>query len=60
MIEPTTDDVGRRVVYRPTWHAEARAEPGVITSISEAFVFVRYGLSGPGVATRREDLFWET
>lgn len=45
--------IGRRVIYRPT---VGPAEPGVITSVNETFVFVRYDSSKHSAATRPEDL----
>ena len=55
---PTEADIGRGVVYTP---AHGPAEDGVITSINDSFVFVRYKKqhpSAPGQATSREDLRW--
>lgn len=48
MIDPTGDDIGRKVVYR--------GEEGVITSFNDSYVFVRYGSDFGVKATRREDL----
>lgn len=56
MIEPTKDDIGRKVIYRTAPNFEP--EEGVISSISEHYVFVRYGRSITGTATKREDLEW--
>jgi len=56
MIEPTKDDIGRRVVYR--LHCGLK-EVGVITSFNDHCVFVRYGGDLHSKATRREDLVWE-
>jgi hypothetical protein len=58
MIQPTHNDVGRSVVYRG--HAGER-EDGIITSINEHYVFVRYRNqhpSAPGQATRADQLEW--
>jgi len=55
-IGPTSDDIGRAVVYRTAPNFEA--EPGIISSVTEHYVFVRYCKSIRGVATAREDLDW--
>ena len=46
MIEPTTNDVGRIVVY------------DVITSFNKYTVFVRYGIDLHSKGTDRRDLIW--
>lgn len=55
MIEPTKEDIGRAVIY-------VRGNPpfdeGVIMSMNEHYVFVRYGADAHAKATRREDLEW--
>lgn len=54
----TASDVGRSVVYRG--HAGEREE-GVITSVGERYVFVRYRSqhpSAPGQATDPDQLEW--
>jgi len=56
---PTEADIGRGVVYTP--YSGAQAEDGVITSLNDEFVFVRYKGQHPGAggqATRRQDLRW--
>jgi len=56
---PTPSDVGRGVVYTP--YPGAQTEDGVITSINDDYVFVRYQSQHPsarGQATKREDLRW--
>lgn len=53
MINPTTEDIGRKVVYLP------KEEVGVITSFNESGVFVRYGDATGSQHTRREDLQFE-
>lgn len=64
MIEPTFEDVGRRVAYWPTrrtWGSALSVGPpeeGTITSMNEKHVFVRYGADVNSKATRREDLEW--
>jgi hypothetical protein len=56
MINPSDDDIGRKVVYTTIWN-DTREE-GVITSFNNHFVFVRYGSDINSKATRREDLEW--
>jgi hypothetical protein len=58
MINPTADDIGRSVIYRePGDFPGRKVEAGVITSVNEKYVFVRYG-GVTSAATRREDLEW--
>lgn len=57
MIHPTPNDVGRHVLYQST--VRERRQRGVITSMNEFFVFVRYGADSASQATRRQDLEWE-
>ena len=45
--------IGRTVIYRPTG---GPPELGVITSVNEEFVFVRYGMQAGSQATRSQDL----
>ena len=59
MINPTQKDVGRKVLYTGNTCWGNPKEPGVITSVTEHFVFVRYGNNVSGQATKREDLEWE-
>lgn len=54
MINPTEADIGRKVVYDRGYR-----QVGVITSLTENYVFVRYGSGSTSAATRREDLEWE-
>lgn len=59
MIDPKAEDIGRGVIYR-SW-ADGPAEGGVITSITDRFVFVRYQnqpADADGKATKREQLEW--
>lgn len=58
MIEPTKDDIGRRVRYH---RFDGDTEGGVITSFNDHYVFVRYDktISFSGVATKRDKLSWE-
>ena len=53
-ISPTQRDIGRKVVYRTAPNYEA--EEGVITSLNDHCVFVRYGSAANSQATSREDL----
>lgn len=56
---PTEADIGRAVVYQQ--HRDAPAEDGVITSLNDDYVFVRYARQHPGArgqATKRKDLKW--
>ena len=56
---PTEEDVGRGVVYYPP-HG-GRPEDGVITSVNDSYVFVRYRDQHPGApgrATNYRDLRW--
>ena len=56
MINPTKDDIGRKVIYHLN---PAMFEVGVITSFNDKYVFVRYGADIHSKATRREDLEYE-
>ena len=59
MINPTTDDIGRKVIYTSkTLSGKITIEEGVITSFNKDYVFVRYGSGTGSAATRREDLTW--
>lgn len=59
MIEPTEADIGRKVVYRERGDFPGRKiEEGVITSINDHYVFVRYGSGTTSAATQRADLEW--
>lgn len=70
MIEPTQDDIGKKVVYTvPQYHRhnlggfksadEFVEEVGVITSYNDSFVFVQYIGDQTSKATRRCDLRWK-
>ena len=54
MINPTQNDIGRKVVYRD-WDGP---EDGVITGVTLEFVMVRYGNDQWSKAARHEDLEW--
>ena len=59
MIDPQPSDVGRKVVFTQRYNpTAAKREEGVITSINEQFVFVRYGNQSHSKATYRSDLEW--
>ena len=58
MINPVARDVGRAVIYQAA-HEGAPREHGVVTSVTDSLVFVRYSdqrPGSPGKATRLEDL----
>jgi hypothetical protein len=61
-IELTETDIGRKVIYVPN-HANDDAghpdcEEGVITSINDTAVFVRYGSDYGSKGTDRDNLIW--
>ena len=60
MIDPRPEDIGRKVVYRARFGLldVDVAEEGVITSINNDYVFVRYGHDSASKATHRRDLEW--
>jgi hypothetical protein len=65
MVEPTVNDIGRKVIYQLFGFLVSSnvcvpgfKEEGVITSFNKDFVFVRYGPDLHSKATRREDLVW--
>ncbi len=59
MIEPTQNDIGRKVIYRERGDFPGRkVEEGVITSFNDHYVFVRYGAGVTPAATLRESLEW--
>ena len=55
-VNPTSRDLGRKVVYRGA--PDYAAEEGVITGFSRDYVFVRYGHDWHGKATSPRDLDW--
>ena len=59
MINPEPIDIGRHVIYHKGLKDE---ESGIITSMNDSYVFVRYnfvlGEEGTSQSTRREDLEW--
>jgi hypothetical protein len=58
MIEPTSDDIGRAVIYTGNRYPGGELEEGVITSFHDHAVFVRYGAEKGSKATSRADLEW--
>jgi hypothetical protein len=58
MIDPTSTDIGRKVIYTGNRYPGGRPEEGVITSYNNHAVFVRYGAEYGAKATSREDLEW--
>jgi hypothetical protein len=58
MIEPTSADIGRAVVYTGNRYPGGKLEEGVITSFNDYRVFVRYGSDKNSKSTAREDLEW--
>jgi len=59
MIEPTQNDIGRKVIYTPAGdYPGKRSEEGVISSMNAKYVFVRFGSSAVGVPCYRNDLTW--
>ena len=59
MIEPTIDDIGRKVVYTGNRHPGGHLEYGVITQFTSQVVFVRYGEDNHSKGTNRQDLEWD-
>lgn len=63
MIEPTSEDIGRAVVYWPEPRRRnkqtAYREKGAINSFNHMTVFVKYSIDGDtNQATNRRDLDW--
>jgi hypothetical protein len=58
MIEPTFDDIGRRVIYTGNRYPGGRLEYGKITGLSASSVFVRYEHDKHAKSTAPEDLEW--
>lgn len=58
MIEPTKDDIGRKVIYTGNRYPGGKVEEGVITSFNDYCVFVRYGSDYGSKGTSRQDLEW--
>jgi len=56
MINPTHNDIGRRVVYRS--HPNAVPQEGRILSLSDQNVFVRYDDGAGTHAINRHNLEW--
>jgi hypothetical protein len=58
MINPITNDIGRRVVYTGNRYPGGQPEVGCITSFNDHAIFVRYGDDKHSKATKRQDLEW--
>lgn len=56
MINPTEADIGRSVIYVTNYGTE---EEGVLVSIKEYFVHVRYGNDLHCKATNKHQLRWK-
>ena len=55
MIEPTQNDIGRKVVYTGNRFPGGQREEGVIKSFNARAVFVRYGADEDAKATARRE-----
>lgn len=55
-LEQAAKAIGQRVVYLPDRRLLLKETVGVIMSVNDTFVFVRYSYSPQSVATRPEDL----
>jgi hypothetical protein len=55
-IEEAMKNIGKSVVYQPK---VGPIEAGVITSVNNKFIFVRYGSHKHSQATKPEDLKFE-
>ena len=60
MIEPNEQDIGRYVIYTGNRYPGGKREEGVITSLNDHGVFVRYGAEKHSKSTARVDLEWVT
>jgi len=58
MIEPSNKDIGRAVNYVGNRYEGGEIERGIITAVSEHYVFVRYGADSHSKSTLRDDLEW--
>jgi len=58
MIEPTKNDIGRKVIFKQDWMNPKDYEYGLITSFNNTYVHVRYGTDTGSKPTDRENLFW--
>lgn len=60
-LNDARNGIGRKVIYTPFLGCDPdMTEIGVITSVTDQFVFVRYGSDINSKATRAEDLKFET
>ena len=57
-LDEARQAIGRKVVYWPPGPARpyVAAEEGVITSVNDSYVFVRYGSQAGSAATNAENL----
>lgn len=59
MISPTTEDIGRKVIYTPSGdYPDKVIEEGVLSSFNDHYIFVRFGHSPIGVPVSRDNLDW--
>ena len=58
MIKLTEKDIGRSVIYTGNRYPGGKTEEGVITSLNDHSVFVRYGADKHSKGTSRSDLEW--
>lgn len=56
MINPSAEDIGREAIYTNNYGGPF--EIGIISSITDKYVFVRYHSGDTAAATKREDLIW--
>lgn len=57
LLQEASENIGRKVIYTPYQDCDIKAiEYGVITSVNNNFVFVRYGKDVNSKATRAENL----
>jgi hypothetical protein len=57
VIVAVQEDVGRRVIYRAA--PDFEPQEGVITSVRDDCVFVRYGIGCTSARTEMKDLEWK-
>jgi hypothetical protein len=55
-IDEAKQSIGRKVIYRPSHSHAPVSEEGVITSVNDTYVFVRYGSQTTSAATYPRDL----
>lgn len=60
ILSEARENIGRRVIYTPYPNCpKYQLERGIITSVNDYFVFVRYGEDSFSKATNAQDLEWE-